>query len=56
MIASLFVAGWEEGLKIIKKYKLTDFEVVWVAADNTLHMTPGIEKTLQVKKQPTAGP
>jgi len=52
----MFIAGWQEGLKIIEKYKLKDFEVVWIDDKNELHMTPVIEKELQLKKQPTPGP
>jgi hypothetical protein len=52
----MFILGWEEGMKVIKKYKLEDFEVVWVDDKNELHMTPTIEKELQIKKQPTPGP
>ncbi len=52
----MFIAGYKEGLELIKKYKLKDFEVVWVDDNNELHMTPGIEKQIQIKKQPTAGP
>jgi thiamine biosynthesis lipoprotein len=52
----MFIAGWKDGMAIIKKYKLEDFEVVWVDDKNELHMTPTIEKELQIKKQPTPGP
>jgi thiamine biosynthesis lipoprotein len=52
----MFIAGYKAGLAIIKKYKLSDFEVVWVDDKNEIHMTPTIEKQLQVKKQPTPGP
>jgi thiamine biosynthesis lipoprotein len=52
----MFIAGWKDGLAIIEKYKLKDFEVVWVDDKNEIHMTPAIEKELQIKKQPTAGP
>ena len=51
----MFIAGWQEGLKIIEKYKLKDFEVVWIDDKNELHMTPVIEKELQIRKQPTPG-
>jgi thiamine biosynthesis lipoprotein len=52
----MFIVGWKDGLDIIKRYKLEDFEVVWVDSENTVHMTPTIEKELQIKKQPTPGP
>lgn len=51
----MFIAGHKDGLELIKKYKLRDFEVVWIDDKNELHMTPGIEKQLQIKKQPTPG-
>lgn len=52
----MFILGPTEGLALIKKYKLADFEVVWVDADNKLTLTPVIEKQLQIRKQPTPGP
>jgi thiamine biosynthesis lipoprotein len=52
----MFIAGYKDGLAMIAKYKLKDFEVVWIDDKNELHMTPAIEKQLQLKKQPTAGP
>lgn len=52
----MFIAGYKDGMAIIKKYKLKDFEVVWVDDKNEVHMTPGIEKALQIRKQPTPGP
>ncbi|HUS28506.1 MAG TPA: FAD:protein FMN transferase [Kofleriaceae bacterium] len=52
----MFIVGYQKGLELIKKYKLDDFEVVWVDDKNELHMTPAIEKELKIVKQPTAGP
>jgi FAD:protein FMN transferase len=52
----MFILGHEAGIALIKKYKLTDFEVVWVTDKNEIKMTPVIAKALQVKKQPTPGP
>jgi len=52
----MFILGWQEGMKLIKKYKLEDFEVVWVDDKNEVHMTPAIEKELKIVKQPTPGP
>jgi FAD:protein FMN transferase len=52
----MFIAGYKDGLAIIKKYKLKDFEVVWVDDKNEVHLTPVIEKQLQIRKQPTPGP
>jgi thiamine biosynthesis lipoprotein len=51
----LFILGWKESLALIKREKLTDFEVVWVDAQNTVHMTPGIEGVLKLVKTPTPG-
>lgn len=51
----MFIVGWEEGLKLIKKYKLDDFEVVWVDDKNVLHMTDEIAKRIKIVKQPTPG-
>lgn len=52
----MFIYGWKEGEKLIEKYKLSDFEVVWVDDKNEIHMTPKIEKELKIVKQPTSGP
>jgi len=51
----MFIMGWKAGMDIIKKYKLADFEVVWVDDKNEIHMTPTIEKELKIVKQPTPG-
>ena len=51
----MFILGPKAGLDLIKKYKLTDFEVVWVDDKNEVKMTPVIEKELKIVKQPTAG-
>jgi thiamine biosynthesis lipoprotein len=52
----LFILGWKESMALIKREKLTDFEVVWVDAANTIHMTKAIEGALKIVKQPTPGP
>ncbi len=52
----LFILGWKESLVLIKREKLTDFEVVWVDDKNDVHMTKDIEKVLKVVKPPTPGP
>lgn len=52
----MFILGYEEGMKLIKKYKLEDFEVVWVDDKNEIHMTDEIAKQLKIVKQPTPGP
>ena len=51
-----FIVGWKAGMDIIKKYKLADFEVVWVDDKNEVHMTPTIEKELKIVHAPTPGP
>jgi len=51
----MFIVGWKAGMDIIKKYKLADFEVVWVDDKNEVHMTPAIEKELKIVHPPTAG-
>jgi FAD:protein FMN transferase len=53
---AMFILGWKDGMALIKKLKLADFEVVWVDDKNEVHMTPGIEKELKIVKQPTPGP
>ena len=52
----MFILGWKAGMDTIKKYKLTDFEVVWVDDKNEVHMTPTIEKEIKIVHQPTPGP
>jgi thiamine biosynthesis lipoprotein len=52
----MFILGWQEGMKLIKKYKLEDFEVVWVDDKNEVHMTDEIAKQIKIVKQPTPGP
>jgi thiamine biosynthesis lipoprotein len=52
----MFIWGWKKGLELIKDNKLDDFEVVWVDDQNTIHMTPGIQKDLKIIKDPTPGP
>lgn len=51
----LFIAGWKTGMELIKANKLVDFEAVWVDADNTVHMTKGIERDLKRIKDPSPG-
>jgi thiamine biosynthesis lipoprotein len=51
----LFIVGWKAGMDIIKKYKLQDFEVVWVDDKNEVHMTPAIEKQIKIVHPPTPG-
>ncbi len=52
----MFIVGRKAGMDIIKKYKLSDFEVVWVDDKNEVHMTPAIEKELKIVHPPTPGP
>jgi thiamine biosynthesis lipoprotein len=52
----MFIYGWREGMKIIQREKLTDFEVVWVDDKNEIHMTDGIKKELLIQRPPTPGP
>ncbi|MDX2088473.1 MAG: FAD:protein FMN transferase [Kofleriaceae bacterium] len=51
----LFILGYKESLELIKREKLTDFEVVWVDDKNAVHMTEGIKPTLKRIKEPTPG-
>jgi thiamine biosynthesis lipoprotein len=52
----MFILGYEKAMALIKKEKLEDFEVVWVDGENAVHMTPEIQKVLQVVRTPTKGP
>jgi FAD:protein FMN transferase len=51
----MFIVGWKAGMDLIKKFKLADFEVVWVDDKNEVHMTPTIEKEIKVVHPPTPG-
>lgn len=51
----LFILGPTEAQKLIKREKLTDFEVVWVDDKNEVTMTPGLSSTVTILKQPTPG-
>jgi len=52
----MFIYGWKEGMEIIRREKLDDFDVVWVDDKNEVHQTPGIAKDLTILHQPTPGP
>ncbi len=52
----MFIMGPTESLALIKREKLTDFEVVWVDASNQIVMTDGIKNVIRVLKEPTPGP
>jgi thiamine biosynthesis lipoprotein len=52
----LFILGYEKSLALIKREKLTDFEVVWVDAQNAVKTTPGLAPpVLKILKSPTPG-
>lgn len=51
----MFMSGWQKGMELIRANKLRDFEAVWVAADNTVHMTKGIERDLRKLRDPSPG-
>jgi thiamine biosynthesis lipoprotein len=52
----MFIDGWKEGLAVIEREKLKDFDVVWVDDKNEVHMTPDIQAVLRRLKDPTPGP
>lgn len=51
----MFILGPDEALKVIKREKLDDFEVVWVDDKNEIKLTPGFEKRLTILRPPTPG-
>jgi hypothetical protein len=51
----LFILGPAESQKIIKREKLTVFDVVWIDAKNEVTMTPGLKSVVTQLKAPTAG-
>ena len=52
----MFILGPKASLALIKREKLTDFEVVWVDDKNQIVMTDGIKDVVRVLKEPTPGP
>jgi len=52
----MFILGPKAALALIKREKLTDFEVVWVDDQNQIVMTDGIKPAIRVLKEPTPGP
>jgi len=52
----MFIMGPKDALELIKREKLTDFEVVWVDDKNQIVSTDGIKPVLTILKQPTPGP
>ena len=51
----MFILGYKQALEVIKREKLTDFEVAWVDDKNEIHTTKGIESQLMILKLPTPG-
>jgi FAD:protein FMN transferase len=52
----MFIMGPKDALELIKREKLTNFEVVWVDSANKIVATDGIKAVLTVLTQPTPGP
>jgi thiamine biosynthesis lipoprotein len=52
----LFIMGPTDALALIKREKLTDFEVVWVDDKNEVVMTEGLKGVVKMLKEPTPGP
>jgi FAD:protein FMN transferase len=52
----LFILGPEASLALIKREKLTDFEVAWVDDRNQIVMTEGLQRVVKVLREPTPGP
>jgi thiamine biosynthesis lipoprotein len=52
----MFIMGPKAALELIKREKLTDFEVVWVDDRNQIVTTDGMKGVLRVLKEPTPGP
>jgi thiamine biosynthesis lipoprotein len=52
----MFIMGPKDALELLKREKLTDFEVVWVDAQNQIVRTEGLKDVVHVLKEPTPGP
>jgi thiamine biosynthesis lipoprotein len=52
----MFIMGPKDALELIKREKLTDFEVVWVDDKNQVVMTDGMKGVLHMLKEPSPGP
>lgn len=52
----MFIMGPTNSLALLKRERLTDFEVVWVDDKNQIVMTDGIKAAVKVLKEPTPGP
>jgi len=50
---ALFVIGAEDGMKLVEKLP---FEAVFVDAENQVHVSSGLKKSLVIRKPPTPGP
>ena len=51
----MFIMGPTDALALIKREKLTDFEVVWVDDKNEVVMTEGLKDVVKMLKEPTPG-
>jgi thiamine biosynthesis lipoprotein len=51
----MFILGPKDAEALIRREKLTDFEVVWVDDKNEVSMTKGLEGVLRIVKPPTPG-
>jgi len=52
----MFILGPHDAEALIKREKLTDFEVVWVDDKNQVVMTDGLRGVIHMLKEPTPGP
>jgi thiamine biosynthesis lipoprotein len=52
----MFIMGPKAAIELIKRERLTDFEVVWVDEQNQIVITDGIKAVVEVFKEPTPGP
>ncbi|HEX3757745.1 MAG TPA: FAD:protein FMN transferase [Kofleriaceae bacterium] len=52
----MFILGPHDALELIKREKLTDFEVVWVDDKNQVVTTDGLKGVIHMLKEPTPGP
>ncbi|MEZ4362351.1 MAG: FAD:protein FMN transferase [Kofleriaceae bacterium] len=50
----LFIQGWKKAMPMVEK--MPDLEAVFVDADNQVHVSSGLRKTLKILRQPTPGP
>ncbi|TMQ12200.1 MAG: FAD:protein FMN transferase [Deltaproteobacteria bacterium] len=52
----MFIMGPRDALELIKREKLTDFDVLWVDDQNQVVTTDGLKDVVQILREPTAGP